>query len=399
MPEKILHSFEAGRRGKPDELDSCIANLIGSYLLKTNQDARFDLRVNGSCINGRPQVRLSGEVSEFLFEDKDLHQNIANIVLNQYNWVHKTTLNLENIDINFSFKAQYHSLSSNKKAGDSGNPIAVAYKNTPNQLPWERYIAVELRDLIDRIYQNDGEVPQNLANISGVVELKGLRADGKISAECFYEGCKLASLCQIVIAVEHEPTLKLLTLRDKLVKIVLAFLSELGDSYGIDFSGFKIHINGAGAWNKGGWEVDEGTREAKPYRDGFASYGVQEDSFSGEDPSKPSGTGNFLARYIANQIVGNDLADFARVALSYTIGSENVGLNIVTNNSGKLPQQELENLIKNHFQMGISETIKKFNLKNAKLYHQFSEDSDYFHNPELPWNQLDKNFTKVLSKN
>ena len=64
-------------------------------------------------------------------------------------------------------------------------------------------------------------------------------------------------------------------------------------TYDIDVS--NLTINGLGAWNTGGWKVDEGSREAKPYRDGFATYGCNEDSFSGEDPTKPSGTGTFLA--------------------------------------------------------------------------------------------------------
>ena len=47
MYEQILHSFEAGRRGKPDELESQIAHLIGARILEIDPNARFDLRVAG----------------------------------------------------------------------------------------------------------------------------------------------------------------------------------------------------------------------------------------------------------------------------------------------------------------------------------------------------------------
>jgi hypothetical protein len=47
MSELILHAFEAGRRGKPDEIDSQIANLIGAEITRRDPNARFDLRVNG----------------------------------------------------------------------------------------------------------------------------------------------------------------------------------------------------------------------------------------------------------------------------------------------------------------------------------------------------------------
>ena len=68
MTEKIIHSFEAGRRGKPDELDSNIAHLIGSHLLKKDSNARFDLRVAGGYDSQaqKPKIRISGEVNQAL---------------------------------------------------------------------------------------------------------------------------------------------------------------------------------------------------------------------------------------------------------------------------------------------------------------------------------------------
>ena len=45
MSERVLHSFEAGRRGKPDELDANIAHLLGAFFLEMNPLARFDIRI------------------------------------------------------------------------------------------------------------------------------------------------------------------------------------------------------------------------------------------------------------------------------------------------------------------------------------------------------------------
>ena len=72
MNERILHSFEAGRRGKPDELESNIAHLIGSHLLKKDRQARFDLRVAGGYDSHakKPKIRISGEVSSHVLEEK-----------------------------------------------------------------------------------------------------------------------------------------------------------------------------------------------------------------------------------------------------------------------------------------------------------------------------------------
>ncbi|RMF55902.1 hypothetical protein D6745_00870 [Candidatus Woesearchaeota archaeon] len=389
MQERILHTFEAGRRGKPDELESSIANLLGAHLLELDPNARFDLRVTGTTNNERPTVRVSGELSEHLLND-GLKDSLSKIVLERYNSVHMTELKPEEIVTEFVLKPQAASLASNGNAGDSGNPIAVAYRNTPNHLPWERYLAVEIRDILDAIYQNKGVIPERIARISGVSKLEGLRADGKISVDALYKGSALVGLKGITIAVEHEPSLPLKELRLKLGMIISAIVKELESEYKQPFGVYEISINGVGPWHSGGWAVDEGSREAKPYRDGFASYGVQEDSFSGEDPSKPSGTGTFLARYVAVQIVGNGLADFARVALSYTIGREEVGLNIFTNGTARIRQEDLESLIRESIPLRIKDGIKMFGLKDPSLYKKIALGSDYFHNAELPWNRVVK---------
>ena len=96
-----------------------------------------------------------------------------------------------------------------------------------------------------------------------------------------------------------------------------------------------------------------------------------------------------LARYIAVQVVGNDLADFARVALRYTIGEEEVGLNITTNGTGKVFQEELHRWVRNNIPLRISDVIVKFNLRNPQLYRQLAADSDFFQNIALPWNKVE----------
>jgi S-adenosylmethionine synthetase len=397
MLEMISHSFEAGRRGKPDELDSGIANLLGAYILGLDELARFDLRVSGSFLCGKPLVRVSGEISDFVLKWQDVKDEMSRIILSRYNAVHRSELGPADMLLEFNLKPQANSLASNGFAGDSGNPIAVAYQSAPNHLPWERYLAVDIRDLIDRIFNSRGLVPPELAHHSGVTELKGLRADGKVSVEALYAGCCLDSICKITLAVEHESTLPIGRLRDGLGRIVDAYLGLLAKRHGRNFRNPEIEINGAGEWHSGGWEVDEGSREAKPYRDGFASYGLQEDSFSGEDPTKPSGTGTFIARYVAVQVVGSGLADFARVALSYTIGKEDVGLNIVTNGTGSLPQEELEHAVRISIPLKIKQAIELFGLRDPCLFRRIVAGSDYFQDPKLPWNLASRSWRDGIS--
>src|SRR3989338_6214488 len=126
--ELQLHSFEAGRRGKPDELETQIAHLIGAQFLEIDPNARFDLRVAGGHNHQQDklEVRVSGEVSRNILEISGIN-----------------------------------------------DPIAVAYRHTPNNLPWERYLAVHFRNLLDIIYKNNGKVPPALAEASGIKYLEG----------------------------------------------------------------------------------------------------------------------------------------------------------------------------------------------------------------------------------
>lgn len=427
MIERIVHSFEAGRRGKPDELDSIIANMIANLFMIKNNNARFDLDVSGdySPADDKIIINIGGEISESLLQVPNLESSIAKGVVLIYNTTLGTRLIPDNFRINFNFKKQADVLASNGEAGDIGHCIAVAYRQAPNYEPWERWLAVELRNVIDYLqgHKLDGIVSKDRERFFGHLgryyglqgeKLKtfvsskmrevpeyfidGLRPDGKVSVEFLYDvtdivGIRPIGIERITICAEHEPRLDVEELRNRLTQIVSHYINEV---LALDLPlGFlrvgtsQIHVNPLGPWNVGGWRIDSGNREAKPYRDGFGSYGCCEDSFSGEDPTKPSGTGTFLARYIAVQVVGNDLANFARVALTYTAGSKDVGLNITTNGTGKLKQHDVETWVRNNIPLGINDAIIKFGLRNPRWYEIVAIDSDFFHNPHLPWNKFE----------
>ncbi|HLC71150.1 MAG TPA: methionine adenosyltransferase domain-containing protein [Candidatus Nanoarchaeia archaeon] len=390
MSELQTHSFEAGRRGKPDELDAGIAHLIGAYFLEQNSLSRFDLRVSGGFLQELDQliVRVSGEISESLFSRSHLRADISRLIVEHYNQVHRTTFPESHFRLEYEFKKQSDGLAANNNAGDSGNPIAVAYRTSPIHFPWERYLAVEIRNLFDTIFQSDGTVPAFLADHSGISVLSGLRADGKIGVDASYDRVAVHGVDQVTLALEHEPSLTIEELRVKAETLVRSYLHFLEKQYDVNFNNPTICVNGLGAWHQGGWKVDEGSREAKSYRDGFSSYGVVEDSFSGEDPSKPSATGTFLARYIAVQVVANEFADFARVALNYTIGREEVGLNITTQDTASIPQTELHQWVRRNIPLRISDTIEAFGLRSPQLYRDIVTASDFFHAEQFPWNKV-----------
>ena len=143
-----------------------------------------------------------------------------------------------------------------------------------------------------------------------------------------------------------------------------------------------------GAWNRGGWEDDEGNREAKPYRDAFSSHGAVGDSIPAEDlATKEAGTLTFKAWNIAQAIVNKGLAHYAKVHLYSTIGEEHFGLNVTTNGTGSRSQSSLEKWVRQNFPLGIKSAKERFRLTDPALYRQIAFASDFFQDPTLPWNQ------------
>ena len=393
MVEKIHHSFEAGRRGKPDELDGNIAHLVGAHLLSKDPRARFDVRVEGgySKREHRLRINVSGEVSESIL-NPNLSGELTDLILRYYNKLHGTVLTPDSIHFNYEeLNAQESDLALNGNIGDDGRPIAVAFRQAPHFLPHDRFIAVVVRNLFDNIYGSEGNLPPEVAERTGIRELPDLRQDGKITIDGVYEGAQFIGIHNITVSLNHSPETSLESFRSNVDKIVRGYVTMLAEQYSFAFGTPTIRVNPKGSWgNEGGWKVDRGSREAKPQRHFFGTHGVAEDSPYGEDASKPSGTGTYLARYIAVQIVGSGLADYARVALDCTMGQKDVKLlNVSTLGTATLPQRELEQWVQDHIPLGFEETIEKFHLRSPQLYQQLVQDSDLFHNPELPWNKVD----------
>jgi len=210
LEEYITHAFEAGRRAKPDEFETSLAQLISARLIELGNKPRFDLHVDGGYEPKQDKftVFIHGEISKSMLTSQ-IKSEMEGITINHYNEINDTILDISNFKFRYALKPQADILARNEEEGDSGVPIAVALKNAPGFLPWERYLAVGIRDLIDEIYSNNGIVPNYISDISGVKKLEGLRPDGKINVKSKYFKGNLKSIDKITIAAEHEEDLKI----------------------------------------------------------------------------------------------------------------------------------------------------------------------------------------------
>jgi S-adenosylmethionine synthetase len=403
MEEFLLHSFEAGRRGKPDEFETQLSNLVAAEVINVNSQARFDIRVTGGFSKAKQEffANINGEISDFVVENPEFKGKVRRKIAEYFNYIYREELPLDAISIDFNAQSTELATNSGKaKAGDSGTVIAVAYKYGPFHLPFERFLAVAIRDVLDAIYLEKPE----LSLISGqlfaryededafkqsVEQLrKGIKADGKIEATANYVAAEYKRIRSITIACEHNPEiLPVAELREHLNVVNSHLFELLREEYNFEVGEPRIFINTADDWPVGGWRTDAGTREAKPYRDAFSSYGVCSDSFGGEDPSKPEGTGTLMAREAAVKIIKANLAEFAKVTLVFQIGRSEPIVNVFTNGTGKKSQKEIEEFVRDSVNTSIADVADQFKMHTGDHYFALVDASDYFQDPQFPWNQ------------
>ena len=80
-----------------------------------------------------------------------------------------------------------------------------------------------------------GEIlPQRMVERSGIARLDGLLSDGKVIVDALYKGAKLESIESITIHVQHERTLPVDELRERLNKLILAYIDNLQDALSSD---------------------------------------------------------------------------------------------------------------------------------------------------------------------
>jgi len=158
-------------------------------------------------------------------------------------------------------------------------------------------------------------------------------------------------------------------------------------------------INPAGRFVVGGPHGDAGLTGRKIIVDtygGFARHGGG--SFSGKDPTKVDRSAAYAARYVAKNIVAAGLASACEVQVAYAIGvARPLSVYVTTFGTGKLPDNQISELVKKHFDLRPAAIIKHFDLSHLPAKndgHFYQKVASYGHfgrlDLNLPWEALDK---------
>jgi S-adenosylmethionine synthetase len=98
-----------------------------------------------------------------------------------------------------------------------------------------------------------------------------------------------------------------------------------------------------------------------------------------------------MCRYIAKNLVAAGLAERCEVQLAYAIGvAEPVSLYVNTFGSNKIPEKDIEELVRKNFNMKPSGIISQLNLKRP-IYRKTASYGHFGRNePEFSWEKTDK---------
>ena len=181
-------------------------------------------------------------------------------------------------------------------------------------------------------------------------KLSFLRPDAKSQVTFKYDekGAPIG-IEAVVLSTQHDPDVSLKDLQEavmeEIIKPVLPANWLHADT--------KFHINPTGNFVIGGPVGDCGLTGRKIIVDtygGMARHGGG--AFSGKDPSKVDRSAAYATRYVAKNLVAAGIADRCEIQVSYAIGvAEPTSISIETFGTGKLPDHEIEALVREHFDL------------------------------------------------
>ena len=381
MGRNYLFTSESVTEGHPDKVCDQISDAILDEFLKQDPESRVAVET----LTTTGIVVVAGEVtSRAKFDVQDI--------------VRKTLREIGYDDPQFGFDADscsvlvsLHSQSpdisqgvsstENKEqgAGDQGLMFGYATNETEEMMPMPIMLAHKLT--------------KQLAEVRKSKLLPWVRPDGKSQVTVEYEDGKPKRLEAIVIATQHSPEVNNEQIKKEIIEKVV---KPVCGKYWNDK--IKVHVNPTGRFVIGGPPGDAGLTGRKIIVDTYGGMGRHGGgAFSGKDPSKVDRSACYMCRYIAKNIVAAGLAERCEVQVAYAIGvAEPVSLMVSTFDTGKIPEEQIENLVRKHFDMRPAAIISQLQLKRP-IYRKTAAYGHFGRNePEFSWEKTDK--AEVLRK-
>ncbi len=254
-------------------------------------------------------------------------------------------------------------------AGDQGIMFGYACDETENYMPLPIDLAHQLAARLSELKQS----------------VSWIRPDGKTQVTVAYdEFNRPAFVKTIVISAQHDESVSMEVLRETIIREVIEKVVDPS----LLTPQSEFIINPSGKFTIGGSFGDSGTTGRKIVVDTYGGMGrIGGGCFSSKDPSKVDRSAAYYARYVAKNVVANQLARRCELQLSYAIGlSHPLSIHIDTFGTGVISDEEILERIKRNFNFSVSNIIDELDLLQP-IYH-FTSNFGHFGREQFSWEQF-----------
>ena len=375
MSNRLMFTSESVSEGHPDKVADQISDAVLDEILRQDPHARVaceTLIKTGAAI-------VAGEITTSAWVDLEdvVRKTITNIGYNssEVGFDGETCAVMSLIGKQSPDIAQGvdRSTPEEQGAGDQGLMFGYASNETDVLMPAPITYA-------HRLVKRQAQVRKNGT-------LPWLRPDAKSQVTFIYEDGKPVGIDAVVLSTQHSPEVSLKDLQEAVMELII--WPTLPSEWLTKDTQF--HINPTGQFIIGGPVGDAGLTGRKIIVDtygGMARHGGG--AFSGKDPSKVDRSAAYAGRYVAKNIVAAGLADRCEIQVSYAIGvAEPTSISIETFGTGKIANDKLEALVREHFDLRPVGLVKMLDLirpiyQGTAAYGHFGREE-----PEFTWERTD----------
>ena len=356
--DKYIFTSESVADGHPDKVADQISDaLVDAGLANGDETTRVAIET----LVTTNHVTLAGEVKNFNVD------NVEEIVRNKVKEIgyEQDGFHWDKLEIVNKIHSQSADIALGTDdfgAGDQGIMFGYACNHNDAYMPAPIYYSHEILKRLRDIRQNNPI----------------LLPDAKSQVSVEYLGDRVQRIDQVVISTQHTDG------HCDYAREISRDLAEevLGDL--VDES-TVWHLNPTGNFVIGGPDGDTGLTGRKIIVDtygGWAPHGGG--AFSGKDPTKVDRSAAYMARWLAKNVVADEMADWCQIQLSYAIGvKEPTSIYVESNGHNR----SIERFIKENINLTPKGIIDRFDLFN---YTNYSENCIYGHfgNKDAPWEKI-----------
>ena len=372
----MIFTSESVSAGHPDKVCDQVSDAILDAALSQDRESRVAIET----LVKDNQVILAGEITtgaKIDYEDV-VRKTIIGIGYDRdeygFNGHNCSILNLLGKQSQDIKQGVDESENREQGAGDQGLMFGYAENSTKELMPAPIMYA-------HLLVRRQAELMKN-----GI--LPWLRPDAKSQVSCIYNDNQIVGIDAVVLSTQHDNGISLIDLREAVLEeIIKPILPEKWLT-----NETQYHINPTGNFEIGGPVGDAGLTGRKIIVDtygGMARHGGG--AFSGKDPSKVDRSAAYATRYVAKNIVAAGLASRCEIQVSYAIGvAEPTSISVDTFGTGRKSNQEIEQLIRKHFDLRPKGLIDMLDLKRP-IYQQTASYGHFGRTEDsISWEKTDR---------